>query len=497
MKKKLNIFILLMAVIAVQSCTKLTETVYDKQTASAFYATDAGINASLAAVYQYINGDWGGIGYAGADRGWYDINELTTDEMMLPTRDNGGAWSDGGIWVQMYTHNFDAGHQFVNNTWLWLYKEVYNTNQAVTLLTAANAPAAAIAEAKVARAFFYYLLMDGWGSVPFYTDNLLTADKIPQASRQTIFNFVESELKANVRYLPTTIGGNSYGRFNKWAGYALLSRLYLNAQVYTGTARWADCNNYCDSIISSNSYSLISGSNYFTLFGDKCPDQETIMALYIDANVSPRNIICIRSLCGPEGTSRMGFSTWNGACAYQDFVNKYDATDIRKAQWETGAVTVGGAVVATYDPVITGLTTATTYQGSRNIKYLPTTPFTGTTSSTNNDIPVFRYAEILLSRAESAKRNGDDATALIYYNQVRTRAGLAAVTTVALNDIYDERGRELCWEGLRRQDMIRFGTFLQAHDFKPVSPNASSRLLFPIPTPAIATNPSLVQNPGY
>ena len=470
-------------------CTKLDEGLYDRQVADNFYATPAGINAALANIYNEMRGDWNGKGYAGGDRGWYDLNETNTDEFMIPTRSD-GAWSDNGIWRQMYLHQWTASQEFMNNTWNWLYRAVFKSNLAVDLLTKANADASKISEARVARAFFYWMLMDGWGSVPFYTENNLTVDMIPQATRQQIFDFIITELKNNVDKLSSVKGGEFYGRFNKWAGYMFLAKMYLNAQVYTGTPKWAETIAATDMIINNGGFSLTPGNQYFSMFRDGAgTSNEVIMGMYIDGSKAPRNIIGIRSLHGPHGNALFGVSTWNGATVHQDFVNKYDNTDLRKAQWAVGPQPGG----VNYSLNISSITAAGLQEGARNIKYLPTAPLSGETSS--NDFVIYRYADVLLMKAEALRRSGSTgAKALI--DQVRVRAGLAPLPgEPSLNDIYDERGRELAWEGHRRIDMIRFGTFLQAHDFKGTSDN--KYLLFPIPGPAISSNPTLKQNPGY
>jgi hypothetical protein len=483
MKKFLLTAALLGATIS--GCT-VKEGVYDQAVADQFYATPAGINAALADIYGEVRGDWGGKGIAGADRGWFDLNEVTTDELMLPTRAD-GAWDDNGIWRQLYRHEFGAGQEMINNTWNWLYRAVFKSNLAVELLTKANADPARIAEARVLRAYFYYMLMDGWGNIPFYTENNVTVDKIPQADRKTVYDFVVKELKENIDKLPTTKGGEFYGRFNRWAGYTLLAKIYLNAQVYTGTPQWAEASAACDKVINEGGFSLVA--DYMTLAGDRCPDAEVILAVFVDGNVAPRNIIGIRSLRGAHGKALFGFDTWNGATAHQDFVNKYSNNDKRKAQWITGSQPGG----VNYTLNLSSLTSAGVEEGARNIKYFPVAPYNGGTSS--NDFPVFRYADVLLMKAEALARQGNTSGAAPLVSQVRSRAGLAALTSVTLEEIYDERGRELCWEGHRRQDMIRFGTFTLAHDFKPAS-DAKYRL-FPIPAPALSTNTNLKQNPGY
>ncbi|RYZ62634.1 MAG: RagB/SusD family nutrient uptake outer membrane protein [Chitinophagaceae bacterium] len=486
--KKLAYFFSLTALLAL-SCTKLDEGIYDKQVADAFYATPAGINATLANIYNEIRGDWNGKGYAGGDRGWYDLNETSTDEMMLPTRSD-GAWSDNGIWRQMYLHQWTASQEFMNNTWNWLYRSVFKSNLAVDLLTGANADPSKIAEARVARAFFYWMLMDGWGSVPFYTENNLTIDKIPQVSRQQLFDFIVTELTENVDKLSATKGGEFYGRFNKWAGYTLLAKLYLNAQVYTGTPKWNEAIAACDKIINEGGFSLQPTATYFSMFRDgAAASPEVIFSIYVDGSKAPRNIIGIRSLHGPHGSATVGVSTWNGATVHQEFVNKFQDSDIRKAQWAIGPQPGG----VNYQLNISSITAAGIEEGARNTKFFPVAPLDGNTAS--NDFPVYRYADVLLMKAEALRRNNaSGAKALV--DQVRVRAGLAPLGgEPSLTEIYDERGRELAWEGHRRVDMIRFGTFLQAHDFKSQSNNRY--LLFPIPGPAMAANSNLKQTPGY
>ena len=480
------------------SCTDLDEGVYDQFVAEDFYQTDVGTAAALADVYKEMRGDWGGIGIAGADRGWYDLNETCTDEMMIPTRSD-GAWADNGIWQQMYLHTWTSGQAFMQNTWDWLYRAIIKTNQSIELLESVNANEAAIAEAKVLRAYFYSLLLDGWGNVPIVTSTSVAVEDVVQSSRTEVFDFVESELVSNVDKLATTKGDSYYNRFNVWAGYAALAKLYLNAEVYTGTPMWDEANDALDKIIDEGGFSLVSASQYLStgtdgLFGDKCNTQEVILALFVDGIDAPRNIIGIRSLNGVHGQALLGLTTWNGATAHKDFIDKYADEDIRKAQWLVGPQMVNGEEVVNYDPNISSITSAGLTQGARNAKFLPVAPYNGGTSS--NDFPVFRYADILLMKAEALVRSGNAGAAATYLNMVRNRAGLTDwVGDVTLEELYDERGRELAWEGYRRQDMIRFGKFLEGHDFK--STSEEKYLLFPIPSATLVSNPSLEQNPGY
>ena len=244
------------AVLVMQGCTNVDEVVYDKFAAKDFYSNSVGANSALANVYSQIPGNWDGVGYAGADRGWYDLNSMSSDEQVVPHRTTGD-WEL--TFSELYLRKWSNSHQHINNTWNWLYKSVFSANLAIQLLETAKADDAKIAEAKVMRAFFYYLLMDDFGSVPFFTDNNISVDKMPQKTRQEVFDFVVSELKDNLDKLSAVKGGDYYGRFNKWAGYALLAKIYLNAEVYTGTAMWAECLTACNKV-SEGGFSLHSGA---------------------------------------------------------------------------------------------------------------------------------------------------------------------------------------------------------------------------------------------
>ncbi|MGY3052408.1 hypothetical protein ACVWYG_000598 [Pedobacter sp. UYEF25] len=494
MKKTLIAF----AVIALttQGCKKINESVYDKYSASEFYSSPKGADIALANVYSQVSGNWG-TGYAGADNCWYDLNTMSSDEQVIPHRNTGDWQLD---FAQLYQRQWLPTSAIINNTWNWLYKSIYTANLAVDQLSQSNAEASKIAEAKVLRAFFYYLLIDDFGSVPFYTDNNITVDKISQASRATVYNFIVKELNENIDKLAETEGGAYYGRFNKWAGYALLSKVYLNAEVYTSTPKWAECLAACDKV-SEGGFTLHPGGanaasplgyQYYELFGDKLPEDETILSIYATADIVSRNIYALRSVNGANGVALFGFSGWNGTIVPRPYYERYDPNDIRRKQFLVGAQPGG----VTYSMDVTSLDNpgAGPNEGIRGVKFFPVPPQNG--SGESNDFPIYRYADILLMKAECHVRLNNAAAAKPFIDQIRQRAGIAALATnPTLEDVYNERGFELNWEGHRRQDMIRFNKFLLAHDFAPAVP--AFRLLFPIPTSALDANTSLKQNPGY
>lgn len=485
------------------SCTDLNENVYDKYTADDFYSTPEGINSLLASIYAQIPGDftregYNGVGYAGADNGWYDMNCMSTDEQVIPHR-NDGNWQQD--FARFHKHGWLASEGIIENTWNWLYRGIFKANQAIELLEKANADASKIAEAKVARAFFYYLLMDDFGSVPLTINNNTPASQIPQASRKELFDFIVKDLTDNVELLSNTNGGAYYGRFNKWAAYTVLAKVYLNAKVYTGEEKWNECLAACNKVSEGgftlhpavSSESSPFGNTYYDLFGDVSPQDETILSIFATVDLVSRNVYGVRSLGGPNGQVLFGYSGWNGTIVPSDFYLKYADNDIRKKQFLAGPQL--GGTNYTLDVASIDIPGADPQAGVRSLKFYPAGKNTGGGGS--NDFPIFRYADVMLMMAECHVRLGNAGAAKTFVDAIRVRAGLNALTAnPTLDDVYNERGFELNWEGHRRQDMIRFDKYLLPRVLK-TDASADFRKLFPIPTAARNANPSLNQNPGY
>lgn len=497
MKRKNTVLIGFLSVLLMMACTNVDENVYDKYEANQFYGTPEGSDVALAAVYAQVAGNWDGVGYAGADNGWYDMNAMSSDEQVIPHRNTGDWQLD---FARLFKHEWLPTDLIINNTWNWLYRSIFNANLAVDQLVSANADQSKIAEARVLRAFFYYLLIDDYGNVPFYTENNITIDQIPQAPRKEVYDFIVKELTENVDLLSTEKGGNYYGRFNKWAGYALLAKVYLNAEVYTGTPQW-QASLEASEHINSGGFSLHTsaesasspfGSQYYDLFGDVLPNDETILAMYASVNIVSRNIYGVRSLFGPHAQAVFGYSGWNGSIVPKQYFLQYDENDIRRKQFIYGPQPGG----VNYSMEVSSLDNpgAAPQAGIRNLKFYPAGTMDG--GGASNDFPIYRYADILLMQAECHVRLGNASAAKPLIDLVRQRAGLNGLAAdPTLSDVYKERTFELNWEGHRRQDMIRFGTFLQPNEFRGAS--SEFRKLFPIPTSALDANPGLQQNTGY
>jgi hypothetical protein len=280
----------------------------------------------------------------------------------------------------------------------------------------------------------------------------------------------------------------------------LLAKLYLNAEVYTGTAQWSKAEAFCDSIIMGGQYFLESNPlGPFVTENTNSP--ENIFTIPFDEINLKGFRLHMRTLhYQSDATFDMTVGPWNGFAALEDFYNSYEDDDLRKAGFLVGPqLTSGGFAIfdetaetnLVFDPVIPALVMdgAYTFQqirmsGARVAKYEIAR---GTGENLSNDFPLFRYADVLLMKAEALIRQGGNGDQ--YVNDIRDRAGLEDWSGVTLDMLLAERGREMFCEGHRRQDLIRFGKFGNAWWEK--MPSTPDREIFPIPQWAIDANPNL------
>jgi starch-binding outer membrane protein, SusD/RagB family len=475
-----------------QACTNLTETVYD------VIPTDSNFGSTAAQQAALIGPLYSGLGdYFG------NMNELntTTDEQIVPTR--GGDWGDNGNWVRLYTHTWsptqDNG-QF-NGRWTWCYNNITSINQQLGTITDPKA----VAELKALRAFFHYQAMDLFG-------NVIIADKVgggnaQQRTRAEVFAWVEKELLDNYANLSDQSGGAFYGRMNKYVADMILAKMYLNAGVYLGTPRWADAEARCTSLISSGKFRL-SGNFLDNFAVNNQTSPETILATPFDNNKRGGLNIQMRTLhYGQQTQFGLPSSPWNGYCTVTEFYNSFTADDTRRRMWLIGQqrdangnpLTDDGqplAFTAEIPALIMPGGPTGRLAGARSQKY--EIQRNNNTNDMSNDFVIYRLGDVYLMRGEARFKQGKNALALEDFNIIRNRAGVPAWTAAQLTDanILAERGRELAWEYHRRQDQIRFGTFIAPKRFKETA-SPASRNLFPIPADQLALNPNLKQNPGY
>jgi len=535
--------VLLMAILG--SCHKLNVPITTELTPDVFPQDSASFISASGPAYVALRGNYA-VEY-------FFQQTLSTDEAILTT--HGGNWYDGGQNVQRHYHTYTPDNGYVNGNWGWMSAIIGAANQTISILGKAMPDGAsksqALAEMKLVRDFAYFMMMDNYGGVPIDT---VYGDFAPKAKsdRATVFNFIESDVKAAIPSLSATVGVSTYGRPTKWMAYALLAKMYLNAEVYTGSKRNDDCIAACDQVINSGLFSLQPKSAYLKMFypdnGPQIP--EFIFAIPYDPNFDNGNwgFRCVNIHSRYDVPRSMGKVS---AGAGYNFFNIpftpsapvstipsfyryfYDAGDVRNGQWLHGLqyepdgvtpITIS-TTLAGYDAIAhPNDNTPYTYQlnldsnvvlrasastldvgndevgwnmGYRCIKFYPDA--TSSSRNQNNDIPVFRYSDILLMKAEAILRGGaatGSETALSLVNELRAqRTTSGDWTNITLDSVYNERCREFTQENWHRNDMIRFGKFEGSWGFK--TDADVHHQVFPIPNSARQLNPMLKQNDGY
>ncbi|GAB3321396.1 RagB/SusD family nutrient uptake outer membrane protein [Larkinella ripae] len=480
----------LVLLMAGQSCTDLDEKTYDVIPTDQFGQTTQQQAALIGPLYSGLADYYGNSQALNA----------TTDEQIVPTR--GGDWKDGDNWKRLYQHTWDPttdNGQF-NGPWTWCYNNITSINQQLGSITDETTKA----ELRALRAFFHYKAMDMFG-------NVIIADQVgtttpAQKTRTEVFTWIEKELLEVYPKLSSTVGGAYYGRFNRSVVNMILAKMYLNAQIYTGTARWADAATRCDSIIRSGKFSLTADLlDNFKVQNQNSP--EIILATPFDNSKRGGFTIHMATLhYKHQLTYNLPASPWNGYATVIEFYNSFSAQDLRKKMWivgqqydATGKAMDDDGTPMVITPEIPAFEMpagpASRLAGARSQKY--EIQKNNTTNDMSNDFVIFRLGDVYLMRGEANFRLGKVADALADFNVIRKRAGVADYTAaqLTLDEILAERGRELAWEYHRRQDLIRFGQFNKAWRFKPAS--EAYRTLFPIPKDQISLNPNLKQNPGY
>jgi starch-binding outer membrane protein, SusD/RagB family len=482
----------------------------------------------------------------------WGLEETTSDECMFPTR--GTDWKDNGVWEQNYFHTWTPKHRDVNATWDQLNTGISAANTALFNLGVENVDDegstwTARAQAKFLRAFYEYCLLDLYGKYPVRDPFNLDFSIAPEIySRPDGFYRLVSIVKSILPDMKLRTWGadvpeyrhSLYGEPTYDAGLMLLAKLYLNKEVYTGTSGWDSCEIYLDELINSGNYGL--ADDYYNLFSVdndknyKKTDDEGIFVAVLDDGDNyglDNRVVWVAPHFHYNqtfGGTRTASDTWNGGCTTEDYLNEVwvNGTDttysadslVGDMRWKDGrfyaemGVYLGFNFGQQYD-ALTG--DSLTERGGAPLYFTFECPFEGASESagvrvlkypprvvpvnvqrTPNDFMIWRYADALLMKAECRARLGDNATALSIVNEIRVKRHAPEFSSLELMDILGERGRELYWEGHRRQDQIRFGTFLLPKSNKPDESPATA-ILLPIPQDAIDGMPGgvLTQNPGY
>ncbi|MCD4683689.1 MAG: RagB/SusD family nutrient uptake outer membrane protein [Bacteroidales bacterium] len=493
-----------------QSCTDLDEEVYSDLTGEKLFENPDNLIYVFGKAYTNLYWLVGHkYGMVGMDAG--------TDMMCVPQR--GGDWYDGGEWHRWHRHTWSPTDAYMSHWWNILFEGVSTINLLLFQFQSVDANTdQAQSELRALRALYYLWLIDIYGNVPIIpTFDVPTGYKPPTEPRQKVFEFIESELTDPfvVDNLSKETGFSFYSRINYYAAQMILAKLYLNAEVYIGASRWTEALEACNAIIDDGVYSL--EADYFENFvGDATSSPEHIIGVPYDQILAEGFEVHLFTLhYNLQDKYQLESGPWNGVCFQESIFNSFDSTDLRRngllsgPQYDNEGNQIEDPSYEAFpnipfDPDGPGLNltpeinmlepSCLRQAGTRVAKW----PFIeGSPRYMSNDFPIFRYADLLLMKAEILLRSGGstgDAEALV--NEVRARASADPIAGLTLEELLAERGRELYAEGHRRSDMIRFGTYLDPRWEKDeVSPDYVK--LWPVPQSQIDANSNLVQNPGY
>lgn len=541
---KKNIFIktgalAFITLVIAQSCSKdLNLTPTNDTTSEVVYATPAGYKQVLGKVYGSFaltgnqgpagNGDVQGIdeGFSDFYRLFWKAQELSTDEAVI-------SWGDVGI-QDFHNMNWSSNNSFLTGLYYRCMYQITLCNDFIRESSDAKLSSRNITgadadnirqyarEARFLRAFQYWVLMDLYGNPPFATDSsIIGGPPPPRATRIQVFNYVESELKAIEPNMPAP-RSNEYGRADKAAVWALLARIYLNAQVYTqdpssgtlGAARFTDAITYSKKVIDAG-YSLINNYTWLMLADNNLNTSEFIFTINYDGlhtqGYGGTTFLTHACVGGSMPASSFGVGGgWSGTRTTKNLPALFpDVTGTvdKRAQFYTSGQNLE----------ITNVTSFVDGYAVTKYKNKKRDGSNGQSQDFSDvDIPLFRLSEMYLIYAESVLRNGtggDVSLAVSYINKMRGRAyandpastvGNITGAQLSLDFILDERARELYWEGFRRTDLIRYNRFVESSYLWPWKGGVGSgtgvpayRKIYPIPSRDINTNLNLIQNPGY
>lgn len=500
---------------------------------------DLYLNA-VASLYNNIGGFSDSQGLQGTGRGVYDLNTFTTDEAIMPTR--GGDWYDGGFWQGLYLHQWGVNNDAIQATWEYLYKVVMLSNESIEQIQKFQEThsypelPAYLAEVRAMRAMYYYYLMDLFGRVPLVLSSSPSMKDVVQSERKDVFDFIVRELQEVAPLLTenhSNQSGDYYGRITRPVVYFLLAKLALNAEVYTDNDwtdgvrpdgrniyftidgrqvnAWQTVVAYCDRITAMGYRLEGQYETNFAVFNE--PSVENIFTIPMNKTLYTNQMQYLFRSRHYNHAKAYGLSGENGSSATIDALRVfgYDTEEVDPRfdkcyfagvvyDLKGNVIRLDDGTILEYHPWEVAVDISDTpYEktaGARMKKYAIDTNATKDGKLMENDIVLFRYADVLLMKSEAKVRNGENGDAELA--QVRNRVG-AAARPATLETLLDERLMEFAWEGWRRQDLIRFGMFTRAYSNRPQLRNEENgyTTVFPIPGNVLDMNKRLVQNKGY
>lgn len=490
-------------------CTKLDETLRGDLTfPQAQEITDVGA---------LLKSSYNGLRTFQSNDDIWSLQTLTTDEGIPPTR--AGDWDDNGAWRALYSHIWTGENVHVQSSFNNLLGVVFSTTNLLNF----NPTPQQAAEARFIRAFVMFTVLDNWNQVPFRQpgENLLNPPQVLKGTEA--LDFIIAELNEILNDLPDNVPAYTA---NKNAARTLLMKCFLNKGTFANrespsfdAADMGQVITLADQIISSGEYDL--SDNFFDNFA---PNNNVISKelIFTELNVADVEGGNVRFQVHAPGHYNENPGGWNGFTTLSDFYDKFEASDTRrggsypgitdKTGWPVGfrigqqydqngvprKDRLGNPLAFTREVKLIESGANLEVTGIRVGKYLPDykSDYSSDRDQAGNDYVLLRYADVLLMKAEALLRTAKDADALTVVNDLRAKRGASALESLDLDKMLDERGREMYWEGWRREDLIRFGKYLDPVQERP-SASDPTYLLFPIPGSALAVNPNLEQNPGY
>ena len=517
---------LITMLVVISSCKKLDLFPPRSVTSAQLYVDEAGYKQVLSKVYgsMALTGNAGPAGsgdVAGIDEGTSDFlrlywkaQELSTDEAVV-------AWNDPGI-QDFHNMNWSANNPMLIGLYSRCFYVITLCNEFIRESsddklasrnitgTAADNIKKMANEARFVRAFQYWVLMDLYGNPGFTNEETAIGASVrpEQIKRPELFTYIESELLAIEPSLAAA-KSNEYGRADKAAAWALLARLYLNANVYTGNTKWNEAVQYSKKVIDAG-YTLLTDYRNLMLADNGIGNTEAIWTINFDGlktkNYGGTTFLVNASVGGNMDVNYSGLTNWSGIRTTKNLpllFPDFNGTADKRAQFFQHNLEIeklsefkdGFAVTKYRNRTKTG-----------GFGQDPEKTFS------DIDFPVFRLAEQYLIFAEAVKQGGAGGTladATNYFNMLRQRAygntnGNISSASLTLDMILDERARELYWEGFRRSDLIRHHKFTEGHYLWPWKGGvkngtgvAAYLRIYPLPATEVGSNPKIKQNPNY
>ena len=518
-----KIIISLLAALAFTACTNLDEHIYSKIAKENFFT-------SQDQLVQYSARAYSSLQHWGTEKSLWTFVIQNTNEVCVPVNPHGGWWDDGR-YNEVHVHKISTSNPLLINAWDYWTKGVTACNDVLDTFQNIDKDFEAkdrmIAEIKVLRAYFYMCGIDNWEYVPFSIDKKMNG--YPEKKDGAyVWDFIVKEITDNIDKLQVDPTPDYYGRITRGAANAILAKLYLNSERWTKKTYWEEAEAACKDIIMTGEglhggkYTLADKyKDNFEVHNENCPEQIFAIPFSTVYTQSDHNAFVIfmstlpANLCGPLGINA---KAWDGLCGEPDFLASYDPADTRKKDtWLYGQVYDKDGNPVLYESVekddkqengvpyiidpdmpesVFGKENRRgALQGARIWKwtYQSDGKLTGDNVGMDNDFFLIRYADVILMYVEALVRQGkvDEAAAVPEFQQIRTRAGLAPMTAaeLTLDNLYWERAHELAIEGWQREDMIRFGKYLEAWWCKPEK--TESDYYLPLPKTATAANPNL------